>query len=149
MKIQTRAARLLGLEGTRCKSISGVAKEMNITRFQLLHFLQGASPQISRGTFEAVCQYLLRHNIVTLDNVFQELFVVEPDSFWPMLSARQQIHFSVGVRWTKAKGFDQQVVADDAVLQSVMVNELMGSAANSDAKTARRVDTRGRSSTRS
>jgi hypothetical protein len=135
MKIQTRAARLLGLDGTQRKSISGVAKEMNITRFQLLHFLHGSSPQISRGTFEAVCQYLLRHNIVTLDNVFQELFVVEPDSFWPMLSARQQIHFSVGVRWTKVKGFDQQVVADDAVLQSVMVNELMGSAANSDTKT--------------
>lgn len=135
MKIQTRAARLLGLEGTQHKTITAVAKEMNISRFQLLHFLHGASSQISRETFEAVCQYLLRHNIVTLDNVFQELFVIEPDSFWPMLSARQQICFSVGVRWTKAKGFDQQVVADDAVLQSVMVNELMGAAANSDSKT--------------
>ena len=127
MKIQLRAASLLGLDEHQHVSLKGLADDMEITRFQLMHFLDNASPQISRRTLEAVCKYLVEHRRVEMDNMFQQLFVVEPESIWPLLAARQRINFSVGVRKTKHGGFEQFVVAADAVLQSVMVNQLMGS----------------------
>ena len=129
MKIQLRAASLLGLDEHQHVSLKGLADDMDITRFQLMHFLDNASPQISRRTLEAVCKYLVEHRRVEMDNMFQQLFVVEPESIWPLLAARQRINFSVGVRKTKHGGFEQFVVAADAVLQSVMVNQLMGSTA--------------------
>jgi hypothetical protein len=129
MKIQLRAASLLGLHDHQHVSLSGLAEEMHLSRFQLSHFLDPTSPQISKSSLEAVCKYLVDHGRVRLDDMFQRLFAVEPESIWPLLASRQHLNFLVGVRKAKSGGFEQFVVAADAVLQSVMVNQLMGCAA--------------------
>lgn len=136
MKIEIRASRLLGLEDNPPASLTALASEMGLSSYQLRHFLARTSPQISRATLEAVCQYLLRHDRVPAEELFSRLLAIVPDSFWPMVSARQQINFAVGVRLTHVKGLEQLVVADDAVFQSVMVNELTGTAANAPTKAA-------------
>ena len=136
MKIEIRAGRLLGLDDNPPASLRALAKEMEISSYQLRHFLASSAPQISRATLAAVCQYLLRHDRVQPERLFTELLAIVPDSFWPMVAARQRINFAVGVRMTHVKGLEQLVVADDALFQSVMVNELTGSAANAPAKAA-------------
>ncbi len=136
MKIEIRASRLLGLEDNPPASLTALAGEMGLSSYQLRHFLARTAPQISRATLEAVCQYLLRHDRVPSEELFSQLLAIVPDSFWPMVAARQRINFAVGVRVTHVKGLEQLVVADDAVFQSVMVNELTGSAANAPTKAA-------------
>ena len=136
MKIEIRADRLLGLEDNPPASLTALAKEMKLSPYQLRHFLARSAPHISRATLEAVCRYLLRHDRVQPESLFSELLAIVPDSFWPMVAARQRINISVGVRMTRVKGLEQLVVADDAVFQSVMVNELTGTAANVPAKAA-------------
>ncbi len=129
MRIRLRAEHFLGLDQSRHISLSELARAMGITRHQLMHLLDNDSPHINRKTLEAVCEYLVGHGRMTTANMFQRLFMVEPDSFWPMLAARQRIDFFMGVRWQKELGWDQQIVAADSVLQSVMVNRLTGVAA--------------------
>lgn len=126
MKIRIRAASLLGLHHPQPPSLTGLADAMQITRFQLMHFLDDSSPLISRHTLEAVCKYLLEHRQVQVDDMFHKLFGIEPASLWPILAGRQQINFSVGVRKTDAIGYEHFVIAADAALQSVMVHQLMG-----------------------
>ena len=126
MKIRLRAERLLGLDEHQHVPLEGLAAEMNISPYQLKHILNGSSKQISRHTLEAVCQYLLDHDRVKREALFQQLFEIVPESFWPLLAARQRINFSMGVRKGREAGAEQFVVAADAVLQNVMVNRLMG-----------------------
>jgi hypothetical protein len=136
MKIEIRAGRLLGLEDNPPASLTALAKEMGLSSYQLRHFLARSAPHISRATLEAVGQYLLRHDRVQPESLFGEMLAIVPDSFWPMVAARQRINISVGVRMSRVKGLEQLVVADDAVFQSVMVNELTGTAANAPARAA-------------
>jgi hypothetical protein len=136
MKIEIRAGRLLGLEDNPPASLTGLAKEMGLSPFQLRHFLASSAPHINRAALEAVCQYLLRHDRVQPESLFSDLLAVVPDSFWPLVAARQRINISVGVRMSRVQGLEQLVVADDAIFQSVMVNELTGTAANTPAKAA-------------
>ncbi len=137
MRIQLRLAHLLGLDRARHIPLSKLARAIGVTRHQLMHLLDNSSPQINRKTLEAVCEYLVGHGRVTPANMFQRVFGVEPDSFWPMLASRQRIDFFLGVRWLKHLGWDQQVMAADAVLQSVLVNRLTGVAAENRSRQAR------------
>ncbi len=129
MKIRLRVEHYLGLDQQRHIALSKLARAIGVTRHQLMHLLDNDSPHINRKTLEAVCEYLVGHGRLTPANMFQRLFAVEPNSFWPMLAARQRIDFFMGVRWLKELGWDQQIVAADSVLQSVLVNRLTGVAA--------------------
>ena len=131
MRIRLCVEHLLGLDGERHIPLSQLAEAIGVTRHQLLHLLDNDAPHINRRTLSAVCEYLVGHGLVTPSEMFQKLFAVEPDSFWPMLASRQRIDMNLGVRWRKQMGLDQQVVAADAVLQSVLVNRLTGVAAES------------------
>ncbi len=126
MKIRLCVEQLLGLNSDRHIAVSKLADAMGVTRHQLLHLLDNDAPQINRHVLEAVCEYLVGHGHVTPDNMFQQVFAMESDAFWPMLAGRQHIDLNVGVRWKKVKVEDQQIMAADAILQSVLVNRLTG-----------------------
>lgn len=135
MRIRLRVEHLLGLDRERHIALSKLAAAIGVSRHQLMHLLDNDAPHISRRTLGAVCEYLLGHGLVSPSDMFEQLFAIEPDAFWPMLATRQRIDMNLGVRWRKQMGWDQLIVAADAVLQSVLVNRLTGVSAES--RTAR------------
>ncbi len=126
MRIRLCVEHLLGLDRERHIAVSQLADAMGVTRHQLLHLLDNDAPQINRRVLEAVCEYLVGHGRVAPEDLFQQVFALELGAFWPMLAGRQRIELNLGVRWQREKGQDQQVMAADSVLQSVLVNRLTG-----------------------
>ncbi len=137
MKIRLRAEHFLGLDQPRHMALSKLARAIGVTRHQLMHLLDNDAPQLNRKSLEAVCEYLLGHGRLTPVNMFQRLFTMEPDSFWQMLAGRQRIDFFMGVRCRDEVVVDQQIVAADAVLQSVLMNRLTGVAAENRTRSTR------------
>jgi hypothetical protein len=122
---------LLGLDSESHIPLSQLADAMGVTRHQLMHLLDNDAPQINRRALGAAAEYLVGHGKLNPSDMFEQLFEIAPDAFWPLLAGRQRIDINLGVRWPDEPGWDQLVIAADAVLQSVLVNRLTGVAAES------------------
>jgi len=125
MKIRFQLRHLLGLDHGDT-TLEGVAAEIGISRHQLMHLLDNNAKQISREALEKCCEYLIGHGILSREDLPHKLFLVETSAFWPLLAKRQRVEIVMGVRWLKRLGIDQQVMAADAMLESVLVNQLTG-----------------------
>ncbi len=125
MRIRLRLRHLLGLDdGT--VTLEWLASEIGVKRGKLSHLLDNDAKQISREVLEKCCEYLIRHGILRRQDLPHALFLVDSTAFWPLVAMRQRIAVMMGVRWLEQKGINQQVMAADAMLQSVIVNQLTG-----------------------
>ncbi len=123
MRIQLRLFHLLGLQAADAPSISHLAKEIGITRHQLMHLLDRSSKQINRHALENVCKYLVQTERVLEAELPGALFVVKPDRFWSMARSCQHVEISMGTRWD-ARRCDHLVAAADSLLHAAVVNRI-------------------------
>lgn len=120
MRIRLRLAKLLNVPPYGTKPVSQLAREMKVTRHQLMHTLNEDSKQINRQVLEAICDYLIEKELAAPTDLPHSLFALGPHQFWSMIQSCDHVLLTLGKRWD-SHWLDNVVVAADSMLHSTLV----------------------------